>query len=238
MPAPDLVLCSTAPETLVQTQSTHWVLLGLLELEVPAPHPSGRVTALLLREHPTRGNTVAFTSLGDLLLQTNKLKGSQRMHSHSFKYPTSSTQHSTVPGPILQQIPVWICIQKHLLLPTSSALLTFGTLHHYLESELFQALTNSCRIQQNSWCAACHRNNLLLEAQSTRNQPACHHVPTHPAPQGVTKQPKTETSKTPAEADGHQHSGWLQNSLTHCQHLIIRPCKSNFPLPKQACTCL
>lgn len=28
----------------------------------------------------------------------------------------------------------------------------------------------------------------LLEAQSTRNQPACHHVPTHPALQGITKQ--------------------------------------------------
>lgn len=35
-----------------------------------------------------------------------------------------------------------------------------------------------------------------------------------------------------------QHPGWLQSSLTHCQHLIIQPCKSSFPPSKQACTCL
>lgn len=108
--------------------------------------PTGSYTQLLVHQtgsqtapqgHPTRGNRAAFTSLGDSLLQTNKFKGSQRMHYPSLKSPTSSTQHSTVPGPILLQIPVWICIQKHLPQPTSSALLRFDMLHHYLHSQSY-----------------------------------------------------------------------------------------------------
>lgn len=32
----------------------------------------------------------------------------------------------------------------------------------------------------------------LLGASSSRSQPACHHIPRHPAPQGVTKQPNNQ----------------------------------------------
>lgn len=79
------------------------------------------------------------------------------MHSPSFKCQTSLTQHSTVLGPTLQQIPAWIYIQKHLPLPTSSAFLGFDVLSPlFTQPKLFQALTDSCRIQQKSRRAACH----------------------------------------------------------------------------------
>jgi len=111
------------------------------------------------------------------------------MHSPSFQSPTSLTQHSTVLGPALQQIPAWIPIQKHLPLPTSSALLGFDTLSLLCtQPKLLQALTDSCRIQQNCRRAACHgssgsqstsRHRRLLEP-GAQQAVGCHPRPRAP----------------------------------------------------------
>lgn len=103
------------------------------------------------------------------------------MHSPSFKSQTSLTQHSTVLGPALQQIPAWIYIQKHLPLPTSSAFLGFDVLSPlFTQPKLFQALTDSCRTQQNSRRAACHGSS---GSRSTSRHPR----QLEPGAQGVSR---------------------------------------------------
>lgn len=79
------------------------------------------------------------------------------MCSPLFKSQTSLTQHTTVLSPTLQQIPPWIYIQKHLPSPTSSVFLGFDMFSPlFTQPKLFQALTDSCGIQQNRRRAACH----------------------------------------------------------------------------------
>lgn len=140
--------------------------------------------------HPTRGNRVAFTSLGESLLQTNKFKGSQRMHSPHLNLQL--VQHSTV-----------LCLGQSFS-KFQSGFVSKSTFHyqhqvHFSGLACFttiytvRAISGSNQFLKNpAKQLACslpqEQPPRLLEAWSTRNQPACHHVPMHPALQGITKQ--------------------------------------------------
>lgn len=92
VPALGLVLCSTTPQTLVPALSTHWVLLGLF-IPHTAPHPSGRVTALLLRNPPKLPQRPSQALVIYYCKQANEkgLRGCTPPHLH-----LQLAQHSTV----------------------------------------------------------------------------------------------------------------------------------------------
>lgn len=197
MPAPGLVLCSTAPQTLVPALSTHWIPLGLL-IPHTAPHPSGRVTALLLRNPPELPQRPSLALLIYFCKQANErgLRGCTPPHLH-----LQLAQHSTALrlGQSFSKFQSGFVSKSTFHYQHQVHFLALACLPLFTQPELFQALTNSCRIQQNSWHAASHSSNL----------PGCleHREPASLSPMSPdTEHPKgslnnqTDTSKTPAEA--------------------------------------
>lgn len=132
-------------------------------------------------KHPMQGNSALHKLSWFLIASKGKKWVSQMMHSPSCKSQTSLRQHSTVLGATLQQIPDWISIQKHLSLPTRSALLGFDMLSPlFTQPKLFWALTDSYRTQQNSRRAAWAPHSIpSCWSLEHKESPAPHPRPQH-----------------------------------------------------------